>query len=155
MRRLKTTRVVLGVLVGLCCASCDPSYQMRPVGWPPAPDGKWAKDVGGFTVRAERISGLIGETWLYLNFEIEGNKLPVKLESARLQAQSGVYEGKLDKRCQVVAAGEQHGRLCVSWAFDQNHTVPKVMGERSVIILTLQVGTDSRPLQVEYERYGD
>ena len=63
----------LGLLSSLVVASvgCDPGVHYRPRDWTQVDAVHWRTDVGGVSLTMRPIGGLIGETWLDPDIEIQ------------------------------------------------------------------------------------
>jgi hypothetical protein len=151
LRKLKAQPGILIALLALLYPGCDPGYELRPVGWQPVSEHKWAKQFGDFELQTPGIRGLIGEWSVDPELEIYNNTKPLSVESAELHTANETFQAKV-YRDSPIPPSKSGYHFPISWEFERERAAPEVLGNHCEIILNLKVGSDERQIKIEYEK---
>jgi hypothetical protein len=148
MHTLKTrTRFALCALATLL-ASCDPGYRLPPVGWQCASSGLWGTTFPDFHLDYVEASGLIGETWLHLKFQMSENSQAYRIDSASLQSSAGQFLPEKPFHVQHLPVGG--GAFQVSWWFNRDEPVFRVLRDTTAVTLYFNSASGPRNVTIRY-----
>jgi hypothetical protein len=133
----------------IAAEGCDPGFVYAPARWTPVPQYEWSHQFDGFSLRSNGLKGGVGTWWLAPTFRVFGTLNQSLFGQPRLQTADAVHEGVINPRLEAAPPGG--GSLSVWWEWDQQHRLPKMLGERVVIVLDLQVGSVPQSVRIEFE----
>lgn len=152
IRLKKKIHSIVAVIFYLLCGGCgDPGYQLRPIGWQAASDGKWVKQFGDFEIQTRGIRGLIGESSVDPDFRIYNSTKPITVEGGELRTATEKFSAEVYDR-NAIPPSRSGYHIAVKWRFEQNRAAYKVLGDHCEINLNLKIGRESRQIKIEYER---
>lgn len=134
-------------LFALILVSCDPGYDMKPVGMKEI----WSKRFDGFELHVNRISGLIGESWVSLYATINAGSKPVTINSVEMKTSKGIYQGNIyinDGLRNIAAFSGKD--LDINWALGNGNSAIDTVGESITVTFNLQVGSENKTAKVKY-----
>jgi len=146
----------LGLLSSLVVASvgCDPGVHYRPRDWTQVDAVHWRTDVGGVSLTMRPIGGLIGETWLDPDIEIQNlTSVAVTMVSATLGCGRASYPADtvgLSGTRDYLSPGEAR-KLNLHWRFQR--PIGEVLHTPVSMSLELTVGNATRSVAVPMTRF--
>jgi len=144
----QSTTVLLRVLLLATLLSCDPGYRLPPVGWTCSPSGLWSSDFQNFHLDYVEAGGLIGESWLHLEFQMIGNRRAFRLDSAALTTSVGPFRPDETFRPQPIPSGG--GAFQVWWKFGRDQPAFHVLHDTSQVTLFLSSKSGGEQVSIRY-----
>ena len=144
------------VSLALLLTSCDPGFEVVPVGWQKLDARRYEQQFGDLRVQTAVVGGLIGEWWAGVDFLIIGADKSVTPKAVVLITPAGRLLGKLrdDARYLSADAVSRKGAVLIGadWDFPKDMPLPKSLGESPSVEVSFLYGGQSRKFTVSYRR---
>lgn len=135
-------------------AGCDRGYHVHPVGWRETRHYEYERDVDGLHFVTRAVGGLLGESWVIVDFAVTNPARPIRPLSMTLITAHGRFPGTLTRVPWGLPAGHdpKNAFMGANWDFSQDLTLPQILGSQASIEVVFDYGGETRTLLVNYRK---
>jgi len=111
----------------------------------------WRKEFSDVRLHTHGLQGLNVDGWVDPDLRIENNKKSISVESAELRTTTESFSADIYSNDSTPPSKNGY-HLPIAWRFEDERTVPEVLGQNCEIIVNLKIGEEPRQIKIEYEK---
>jgi hypothetical protein len=144
--------IVLLLVATFAMAACDPGYYVVPIGWEHKDGKEYRKRIGDLNIMTSPVGGLIGQSWVDVDFVIENASKGVVPQEIVLISDLGRLTGELRSGPYYFNTKETAGKPLLAATFwTQQGDLQRILGKSPRIEVSFVYGEEMRYFEVQYE----